>query len=262
MQLPVGEKTMIEVACDKGVTSYYASNSGGDVRDFSDPDSPCPRQPVETFHTPGIWYLGGCALSVAYKSDINDVQPEDLVIFSVNHTCVWNLHTYFETPKDMPPCPNGKCICAWHWIHRKMYGPEQSGLPSILSSERKSDPLTDYVAVVFMNGFQCNFTGATSTQPLAKPQVPRRYIAPSLSSVSFDLMTTRFGNFIPNAQLRRRAGKGQGSKPVELHVRRQGPALLESDREVQHVRGLYGHAILPSLVQLRRRRSERHLREQ
>jgi hypothetical protein len=122
---------MFEVACDKGVTSYYTSNSGGDIRDLSNPDYPCPHQPVEQFHTNGSDYLGGCALSVAYKSDIHEVVPEDLVIFSVNHTCVWNLHTYFEIPKAMPPCPNGKCICAWHWVHRFGYGPGQGGLPYI-----------------------------------------------------------------------------------------------------------------------------------
>ena len=29
---------------------------------------------------------------------------------------------------------------------------------------------------VYMNGFQCNFTGATSTKRLAKPKVARRYV--------------------------------------------------------------------------------------
>ncbi|KAI9512042.1 hypothetical protein F5148DRAFT_1165821 [Russula earlei] len=152
MQLPVGGNAMVELSCDKGATSWYQSAPGGDTRDPNNPDSPCPGQPTTQYHTNGINDLGGCALSVAYKSDINQVQPEDLVIFSVNHVCVWNLHTYFPIPANMPPCPSGKCICAWHWIHQPDSGSEQ----------------------MYMNGFQCNFANATSTTPLAKPQVARR----------------------------------------------------------------------------------------
>ena len=133
MQLPVGGKAMTQLSCDKGATSWYASAPGGDTRDPNDPDYPCPHAPLKEFHTTGIKDLGGCALSVAYKSDANEVQPEDLVIFSVNHTCVWNLHTYFEIPKDMPPCPNGKCICAWHWIHTPDSGAEQSWFHCLIS---------------------------------------------------------------------------------------------------------------------------------
>jgi len=110
MQLPVGGDAVVELSCDKDATSWYASGPGGDARDPRNPDYPCPRSPLASFHTNGINDLGGCALSLAYKSDANDVQPEDLVIFSVQQTCVWNLHTHFEIPADMPPCPNGKYL--------------------------------------------------------------------------------------------------------------------------------------------------------
>ena len=131
MKLPVGGDAVVELACDKGATSWYASGPGGDARDLQNPDYPCPHAPLAAFHTNGLNDLGGCALSVAYKSDANDVKPEDLVIFSVQHKCVWNLHTHFKIPSDMPPCPNGKCTCAWHWIHKPDSGSEQSGFPSI-----------------------------------------------------------------------------------------------------------------------------------
>jgi hypothetical protein len=65
-------------------------------------------------------------LAVAYKSDAIEVKPDDFIVFSVNHTCVWNLHTYFSVPADMPPCPNGKCICMFNWIHLPDSGSEQS----------------------------------------------------------------------------------------------------------------------------------------
>jgi hypothetical protein len=138
MHLPVGEASMFEISCDKDATSYWTSGPGGDQRNFTDPDNPCPASTNgrAAFHTNGINDLGGCALGVAYttyNSSIKDVKPEDIGIFSVNQTCVWNLHTYFEVPKDMPPC-NGTCICAWFWLHRPDSGSEQSW--SMCHSER------------------------------------------------------------------------------------------------------------------------------
>ena len=125
---------MFEISCDKDSTSYYTSGPGGDQRVPN--DNPCPKSTngMASYHTNGINDLGGCALGVAYKDDIHDVKPEDIGIFSVNHTCVWSLHTYFEVPKNMPPCPNGKCICAWFWLHRPDSGSEQSWF--ICHSER------------------------------------------------------------------------------------------------------------------------------
>ena len=70
--------------------------------------------------------VAGSAFAIAYKSDINDVGLEDMVVFSVNQTCVWSRFTEFSVPARMPPCPNGKCICAWFWIHSQDSGGEQS----------------------------------------------------------------------------------------------------------------------------------------
>lgn len=125
-QMPVGEPSILEISCDKDATSSWPSGPGGDQRDKNNPDYPCPGQPTTQFHTNGINDLGGCALAVAYESDVNKIKPEDFVIFSVNHTCVWYLHTAFEVPEEMPKCPDGKCTCAWFWIHKADSGSEQS----------------------------------------------------------------------------------------------------------------------------------------
>lgn len=69
------------------------------------------------YHTNGIDDLKGCALAIAYNDVAANVQPEDFVVFSVNYTCVWTLHTSFSIPAELPPCPNGKCTCIWTWIH-------------------------------------------------------------------------------------------------------------------------------------------------
>ncbi|KAE9388288.1 hypothetical protein BT96DRAFT_927191 [Gymnopus androsaceus JB14] len=149
LQLPVNQSITTEIACDKGATSFFASNPGGDIQDG---DNVCPGSPIAEFHTTGFDDLKGCALAIAYKSNVSEVTPEDFTVFSVNQTCVWTRFTDFQIPERMPACPDGLCTCAWFWIHSPDSGGEQN----------------------YMTGFQCNITGATSDVPLAKPQVPRR----------------------------------------------------------------------------------------
>jgi hypothetical protein len=128
---------MMEISCDKGYTSQWASSEGyvpatehqnrcvlistsGDIRD---PNSnlACPGQPTTVIHANNIDDAAGCALGIAYKSDFNDVQPEDFVIFSVVHTCPWYLQNTFQVPENMPACPDDKCICGFFWIHNVRY---------------------------------------------------------------------------------------------------------------------------------------------
>ncbi|PPQ63558.1 hypothetical protein CVT24_004855 [Panaeolus cyanescens] len=151
-ELPAGQPATAEIACNKGATSYFASSEGGDIREPNNPNNVCPNSPTQAYHTNGIDDLEGCALAIAYKSDVNQVQPEDFTIFSVNHTCVWTRFTDFQVPARMPPCPDGGCICSFFWIHSPKSGGEEN----------------------YMNGFRCNVTGSTSDVPLAAPKVARR----------------------------------------------------------------------------------------
>lgn len=117
--LPAGQTVTTELACDKGLTSYFASSPGGDVRDGN---NPCPGpnntfDPTGGMHTTGFDDLKGCALAIAYESDVTKIQPENFTVFSVNQTCVWTRFTDFQVPERMPPCPPGGCHCAWFWIH-------------------------------------------------------------------------------------------------------------------------------------------------
>ncbi|KAI0051570.1 hypothetical protein FA95DRAFT_240861 [Auriscalpium vulgare] len=148
-ELPAGQNVTTQIGCNKGATDFFASSEGGDIRSGNDP---CPGSPTAEYHTSGIDDVKGCALAIAYKSDVNDVKPEDFTVFSVNQTCVFYRFTDFAVPARMPPCPDGKCICAWFWIHSPDSGGEQN----------------------YMNGFQCNVVNSTSNVALATPQVPRR----------------------------------------------------------------------------------------
>ena len=115
-ELPAGQTVTTEISCAKGATSYFNTSGGPDVRQG---ESPCPNPTNSTapYHTTGLDDVKGCAIAIAYKSDVNTIQPEDFAVFSVNHTCVWTLHTDFQIPARMPPCPEGGCTCAWFWIH-------------------------------------------------------------------------------------------------------------------------------------------------
>ncbi|KAF8332402.1 uncharacterized protein EI90DRAFT_3055522 [Cantharellus anzutake] len=150
MQLPAGGSQMIEIACGKQFTSYWPMVASTDQRN-GDP-SPCPGSNTQEFHTGGLNDLGGCALAISYKSNVSQVAPEDFTVFSINQTCVWERETYFQVPKDMPPCPNGMCTCAWFWIHQADAGSEQN----------------------YMIAFQCNIANATGTVPVAKGNPARR----------------------------------------------------------------------------------------
>jgi hypothetical protein len=149
-ELPAGGTAVSQLACNKGATIYWAESDGH--TDIRQGDYPCPNYPTSQFHTTGVNDVKGCALSIAYTSDVNSIQPEDLAIFSVNHQCVWTVNTQFQIPADMPPCPDGGCICAWHWIHSVDSGSAQ----------------------MYMNGFRCKVTGSTSNTPISKPEVPKR----------------------------------------------------------------------------------------
>ncbi|KAI0366278.1 hypothetical protein BV20DRAFT_657963 [Pilatotrama ljubarskyi] len=148
-ELPAGKPATAELACNKGATSYFASSEGGDIRNGNDP---CPGSPPAEYHTTGLDDVKGCALAIAYEPDVRKIKPEDFVVFSVNQTCVWNRFTDFHVPARMPAGPEGGCHCAWFWIHSPDSGSEQ----------------------IYMNGFKCDVTGATSNVPLAKPKVARR----------------------------------------------------------------------------------------
>ncbi|KAI0749618.1 hypothetical protein C8Q80DRAFT_635313 [Daedaleopsis nitida] len=174
-ELPVGQPATAELACNKGLTSYWASSEGH--TDLQTGDNPCTSDdgsfPSGAMHTTGFDDLKGCALAIAYESDPKKIQPEDFAVFSVNQTCVWNRFTDFQVPERMPPCPEDGCHCAFFWIHSIDSGGEQSmPLPQLgyfLFAWLTMLPIADY-----MNGFKCNVTGSASVIPIAKPKVPRR----------------------------------------------------------------------------------------
>ncbi|KIW74071.1 hypothetical protein Z517_12481 [Fonsecaea pedrosoi CBS 271.37] len=91
----------------------------------------------------------GTAFAIAYESDLTAITMEDLVVFSVLEHTPWKRAATYQVPAAMPACPEGGCTCAWLWV------PHGCGQPNI-----------------YMQGFKCMVTGATSTTPLAKAKPP------------------------------------------------------------------------------------------
>ncbi|OAP54840.1 hypothetical protein AYL99_11288 [Fonsecaea erecta] len=91
----------------------------------------------------------GTAFAIAYESDLAAITLEDLVVFTVLEHTPWKRAATYQVPAAMPECPEGGCTCAWLWV------PKGCGQPNI-----------------YMQGFKCIVTGATSTTPLAKAQAP------------------------------------------------------------------------------------------
>ncbi|BGP27594.1 hypothetical protein JCM10295v2_006567 [Rhodotorula toruloides] len=97
MELPAGGTAAVEIACNVAWTSY-----GSRTTNPSDLLSACPDN-YGAYHTGDPTgpldddLLSGCALAVAYKSDIDEVGWDDLVVFSTNQTCVRQKVTTFDS---------------------------------------------------------------------------------------------------------------------------------------------------------------------
>ncbi|KAF6758554.1 hypothetical protein DFP72DRAFT_1105352 [Ephemerocybe angulata] len=47
----------------------------------------------------------GTAFAISYHSDLKDVTPENLVVFSVRYNTPWKRVIYYDVPASLPACP-------------------------------------------------------------------------------------------------------------------------------------------------------------
>ncbi|KAG2123093.1 hypothetical protein DEU56DRAFT_974448 [Suillus clintonianus] len=163
LELPAGSSFTVEVAANRGVTSLsfdgqFATewgDGGNHPEDYSITnlagapltDSGCIGNP--NMHTQNQSMAAGTAFAISYESDISKVTMDNLAVFTVRYNTPWKRVTSYDVPQDMPACPADGCTCAWVWI------PNGCGEPNI-----------------YMQGFKCMVTGATSTTPIATPKPP------------------------------------------------------------------------------------------
>jgi len=161
LELPAGGSFTVELAHNRAQTtlSYNGqfTSQWPDGREHpedwngyaQDPGEGC-IQDDGAMHTRSQEWSAGTAFAISYNSDLNAVNMENLVVFSVLPNTPWKRIATYQVPRDLPPCPAEGCTCAWLWI------PKGCGQPNM-----------------YMQGFKCRVTGSTSTRRLARAQVPR-----------------------------------------------------------------------------------------
>ncbi|GLB35639.1 hypothetical protein LshimejAT787_0212040 [Lyophyllum shimeji] len=154
LELPAGKEFTVEISANRATTSL--SYDGKYMSDWVDgqnyPDnfsmSPgCITTP--NMHTQNESMAAGTAFAISYQSDIKQVTPENLVVFSVRYHTPWKRVTSYSVPAALPACPPGGCICAWGWV------PNGCGEPNM-----------------YHQAFKCKVTGATATAPVAVGKPP------------------------------------------------------------------------------------------
>jgi hypothetical protein len=158
LELPAGGNVTLELAHNRAQTSLsYNGEYAGEWPD----GQPHPEdwngnglpqgciQDDGAMHTCNQSTAAGTALAISYQSDLSAVTLENLVVFSVLENTPWKRIAVYDIPADLPACPPGGCTCAWLWV------PNGCGTPN-----------------VYMGGYKCNVTGATSTVPVGTAQPP------------------------------------------------------------------------------------------
>jgi len=152
-ELPAGGTIDFEIGTNKAFTSMGRGlwhSPGKTSRVPPDPWANTGSEWPSNLHSPERTDVAGCALGIAYKSDVKAVVPEDFVIMSVVKDCPARALQAFDIPY-LPACPKGKCICSWFWIHNSIGGSDQ----------------------MYMTAFQCNVTNP-SKRVIGKPVPPVR----------------------------------------------------------------------------------------
>ncbi|ESK91302.1 hypothetical protein Moror_2816 [Moniliophthora roreri MCA 2997] len=153
LELPAGGSFTVELAANRAKTtlSYGGrdTTAWGDGKDHPDDyhDENCINSPL--LHAQNRSMAAGTAFAISYVSDIKEVTPENLAVFSIRYHTPFKRLTSYDVPAAMPACPEGGCICAWGWI------PNGCGQPNM-----------------YHQPFKCIVTGSTHISPVAPAKPP------------------------------------------------------------------------------------------
>jgi len=153
LELPAGGDFTVEIASNQAKTTL--SYNGRDATDWPDGNTypedynvpSCITSP--NMHTQNQSMAAGTAFAISYVSNIKDVKPDNLAVFTVRYHTPWKRLTSYSVPAAMPACSADGCICAWGWV------PNGCGQPNM-----------------YHQAFRCKVTGATSTAAVAPPKPP------------------------------------------------------------------------------------------
>lgn len=151
LELPANGEFTVELAVNRAFTtlSFGGANTGvfGDGQDYTNGLGGVDCISQLNIHTQNQSMAAGTAFAISYQSELADVTPENLVVFSTLYHTPWERLATYAVP-NLPSCPPGGCICAWGWV------PNGCGEPNM-----------------YMQGFRCKVTGEPGKTALA-PAVP------------------------------------------------------------------------------------------
>ncbi|KAI1091240.1 hypothetical protein F5B19DRAFT_493621 [Rostrohypoxylon terebratum] len=165
LALPAGRSFTVELAHNRAQTtlSYdgkFTSEWPDGKQHPEDWHSPLPPNPDRclnanpdgdggAMHTHNETDAAGSAFAISYNSDISKVTMENLVVFTTLQHTPWKRLATYQVPKDLPPCPEGGCYCAWLWV------PSGCGEPNM-----------------YMQNLRCHVTNSQSTKKVAAAKPP------------------------------------------------------------------------------------------
>ena len=115
LELPAGGSFTVEIATNRAFTTLGINpNFDGYFGGRQDPvrsGEGCVVDP--NLHTMNQSTAPGTVFAISYQTSIDQVTPDNLVVFTVRYHTPWQRVTSYDVPRDLPPCPPGGCICAW-----------------------------------------------------------------------------------------------------------------------------------------------------
>ncbi|KAJ7914883.1 hypothetical protein B0H13DRAFT_2001499 [Mycena leptocephala] len=152
LELPANGEFTVELAVNRAFTtlSFGGVNTGVflDGQNYTDGLGGVDCISALNIHTQNQSMAAGTAFAISYQSDLSNVTPENLVVFTTLYHTPWERLATYAVP-NLPACPPGGCICAWGWV------PNGCGEPN-----------------VYMQGFRCNVTGEPGKTALASAVPP------------------------------------------------------------------------------------------
>jgi hypothetical protein len=116
LELPAAGTFKVEMATLRAHTTFGSNKNfngefGSEDGKLHYIEGGCVNMP--NVHAPNRTSAPGSAFAISYQNSIDKVTPSNLVVFTVRHNTPWQRVTWFDVPKDLPPCPEGGCTCAW-----------------------------------------------------------------------------------------------------------------------------------------------------
>ncbi|KAJ7671654.1 hypothetical protein DFH06DRAFT_121450 [Mycena polygramma] len=152
LELPANGEFTVELAVNRAFTtlSFGGVNTGVflDGQNYTDGLGGLNCISELNIHTQNQSMAAGTAFAISYQSDLSNVTPENLVVFTTLYHTPWERIATYAVP-NLPACPSDGCICAWGWV------PNGCGEPNI-----------------YMQGFRCKVTGEPGSTALASAVPP------------------------------------------------------------------------------------------